>query len=177
MGTATISFNPDDPEDCKRAVIKMRWILWDHLGPAQVWRLFSEWTPSRRLIGVSSNFELMAMYVAFWKARKISVGKYAAAYAKMNGTLSRDYRGGPRGSTNPEALEKQIRREKKRAAEDPGYGERIESVAEKYREIVTGDSSSAKEVTAERPRRVECRPMPEFLRRRVRALSQCMDIS
>jgi cobalamin biosynthesis protein CobD/CbiB len=136
MGNATISFNPDDPEDCKRAVTEMRRILWGHLGPAQVRRLFSEATPSRRVIGVNSNVDLMATYVAFRKVSKISVEKFAAYCAKVNETLSRDDRVGPRGSTNREALEKQIRREKKRAAKHPVYRELIESVAEKYQERV-----------------------------------------
>jgi hypothetical protein len=136
MGTATISFKPDDPNDCKRAVTEMKRILWGHLGPAQVRRLFSEATPSRQLIGVNSNVELMALYFAYRKACKISVGKFATCCAKLNETLSRDDRAGPRGSTNREALEKQIRREKKRAAKNPRYRELIESLAEKYQERV-----------------------------------------
>jgi hypothetical protein len=122
MSAVHISFDPNDPEDCERAVTEMMYILWEHLGPAQARRLLAEATPARRFIGERSNVHLMALYVAFWKARRATVRGFATRYAKMNGTLPRDQRGGPRGSTNPVALEKQIRRQKKRAAKDRFVG-------------------------------------------------------
>jgi hypothetical protein len=147
MGTITISFNPDDLKDCKRALDEMQDILWLCLGPAEARRLLSEATPSRRLIGVNSNVELMAWYVVLWRTHRVSgVKQYADVVAKMNGTLPRDKRRGPRGSMSPETLAKQIRREKKRAAKNPAYRKVIESVAETYlqRIRVASERSSAK---------------------------------
>lgn len=134
--TITITFNPADPEDCKRAVAEMKWTLWAHLGPARARQILSEATPSRQLIGANSNLQLMAFYLALRRTRPITVKQYAAIVAKGNATLPAADRRGPRGSTNPAAMEKQIRREKKRAAKDPDYRKLIASLAETYQKAL-----------------------------------------
>jgi hypothetical protein len=130
MATTTISFNRDDPKDCNRALVEMAYTIWASHGPAKARQLFSKTTLSRKFVGEANNIQLMAMYVANRRLFGISVKHFAAFIAKINGELPRDSRYGPRGSTNPETLEKQIRREKKRAAKDPSYRKRIESFAE-----------------------------------------------
>jgi hypothetical protein len=68
---------------------------------------------------------LMAEYIK----SGLSVKRFAANLAEKNKSLGRDYRYGANGSTNPETLEKQIRRQKKRMDQFPIYRSWIERLA------------------------------------------------
>jgi hypothetical protein len=121
---AQISFNADDLADCRRAIGELKSIIWQNHGAAQVRRLFADAVLSKQTVRVHKNVELMASYI-FHSERGLSTKQCAKLLAEQNKSL-RDRRHGPSGTTSPETMEKQIRREKKKMAKDRDYREYAE---------------------------------------------------
>jgi hypothetical protein len=67
-------------------------------------------TPSRSAIKATKSLQLLGRYLI----SGLSVKRCAAKLAEENKSLPPDQRCGPKGSTKPQALEKQLRREIKR---------------------------------------------------------------
>jgi hypothetical protein len=126
---AQISFDPRNLEDCERAIVELQTIIWQSHGAATVRRLFAGAVPSKQNVKNHKNAELMGDYLHCSDRHGTSVGQYAKMIAEQNKSLPRDLRRGPSGSTSPETLEKHIRREKKRMAQDPSYREYAEWLA------------------------------------------------
>ena len=126
---AQISFDPDNIEDCRRAVDNLKNIIWQQHGVVTVRRLFGDAVPSKQKMKNHKNAELMGDYLHHSECHGASVREYAKMIAEQNKSLPRDLRRGPSGSTSPETLEKHIRREKKRMAQDPSYREYAEWLA------------------------------------------------
>jgi hypothetical protein len=105
-----------DPRDLKhwRAVLRILWadITWHH-GPAIARRLFAEKVASRQEAREMSNDWLTIEYTR----SGLSVKKFAAQLAEKNKSLLREHRC-LNGATNVEAIEKQIRRQKKSMSPD-----------------------------------------------------------
>lgn len=123
--------NLDDLSDCHLAV----WDLWSEIvkrhGPVITARLFARAALSRQGLREYKNDQLVAAQIK----SGLGVRKFAAKLAKKNKSLSRDHRHGPNGSTNAEALEKQIRRRKKAIDQYPEHRRFIERLAKEFPDI------------------------------------------
>jgi hypothetical protein len=109
-----ISFDADDLDDCERAVVKLREVIWHVYGAAAARRLFAQATLSRRKVKEDKNDLLLAEYLHYSTRFGWSVKRCAKYLAEQNGRLPREWQTGPSGSTSPETMEKQLRREIKR---------------------------------------------------------------
>jgi hypothetical protein len=116
-GTVTVTFNPCDTEDCGRALVGIMAAMCASIGPALACSLFSHVLGSGRKQQEMKNIELLQVYVG----SGLNVKKFAAWAAKKNESRIPLARLGPTGSTDPQTLEKQIRRLKN----DPKYRECI----------------------------------------------------
>jgi hypothetical protein len=116
-----IFFDPDNLADCERAIMEMEIILRRRHGSAAVTRLFSTAVSSKRHLQKEANIYLMVAYMR----SKLSAKRFAKALAEKNKSLPRERRYGG-GSINPETLERQIRREKKRMQTDELYRDLVD---------------------------------------------------
>jgi len=128
-----ISFDPDDPDDCKRAIDELKEVIWTSYGAAAVRGLFADATPSRREVKADKSAFLLADYLHDHKLHGWGVKRCAKDFANTNKRLPREWRVGPSGSTDPGAMEKQLSRLIKRMGKDRAYREFIENyAAERY---------------------------------------------
>ena len=124
-----ISFDADDLRDCERAISELKGIILNMYGASEARRLFANATPSRRKVKEDKNAFLLANYLHYSTRYGWSLKRCAKDFAETNKRLPREWRLGPAGSTSPEAMEKQLRREIKRMGKDSGYCEFIEDYA------------------------------------------------
>jgi hypothetical protein len=116
-----IRFDPTDIADCKRALLSLKIITERYHGMKAVQRLLLSMADSNRDVQRDANLRLMVAYIS----GQISAKQCSRELAKKNKSLPRDRRYGG-GSTNPEAIEKQIRREKKRMEKNGSYKKLVE---------------------------------------------------
>ena len=116
-------FDARDLGECHRAVSQLLSAILKYHGPTIARRLFAE-ASSKRKLRVDKNVQLMTEYIR----SGLSVKRFAANLAERNKSLARDYRYGANGTTNPETLEKQIRRQKKLMEQQPIYRKFIEEL-------------------------------------------------
>jgi hypothetical protein len=121
MSNAYIIFDPDNLAECERAIKEMEIILRRRHGSAALTRLFLAATSPKRYLQKEANIYLMATFMR----SKLSAKQFAKKLAEKNKSLPRERRYGG-GSINPEALERQIRREKKRMQTDELYRDLVD---------------------------------------------------
>jgi hypothetical protein len=124
-----ISFDADDPGDCKRAIGELKMVILKLYGAAAARGLFADATPSRREVKTDKNAFLLADYLFHSKSYGWSVKRCAKDFADTNKRLPREWRVGPSGSTSPDTMEKQLRRQIRRMDKDHGYREFIKDYA------------------------------------------------
>ena len=113
-----IAFDARDLERCRAATLRLWGEIVRHHGPAVAQRLFAEFT-SRQMTRELNNDWLLIEYIK----SGLSVKKFAAWFAEKNKSLF----------TNAEALEKQIRRQKKLMDRQPGRRARMEKIIKHFR--------------------------------------------
>jgi hypothetical protein len=124
-----ISFDADDPEDCKRAISELRTVILESYGAAAARGLFADATPTKREVKTDKNAFLLADFLLHSKRYGWSVNRCAKDFADTNKRLPREWRVGPSGSTSPDTMAKQLRRQIRRMDKDRGYREFIEDYA------------------------------------------------
>jgi hypothetical protein len=115
-GKVTITFDPKDPMQCGIAICEIKSVILVEHSAAMVHAILSAAmgsNPKRRLQELK-NWELLLHY----ERSRAPLKKFARFIARENKALGPLLRWGPSGSTNPEILERHIKRLKKKRGGD-----------------------------------------------------------
>jgi hypothetical protein len=111
-GTLKIELNAKDIEACKLAVLQLYAAIQVHHGIPSANKVMTQFLLSKRNIAAMKNYHLLRA------SEGKSAEQAAAELAEQNKSLPRQSRYGPTGTTSPSTLATQIRRLRKKYADN-----------------------------------------------------------